>query len=505
MSPRALLLCVAVALPFTASARVGGGQSYSGSRSSTSSSRPSSSSHSGSSSSSSWGQRNSSTAYYGTSSGGSIELTGWNLVWVFLLVGVCLVSVGSGFLKEFRKKAVYEPTSEDAGSTAPTRSSSPSVADRLRAVDPSFSEPVFLEWATLLYVRAQTARGGDTEALEPWFTTPAEQLGPKLGTFTITKVRGVVVGSQKLLAPERHEGFDTLGVQFQACLTATVGQKEQSLYLSDRWLFRRKRGVASRTPETVEREGCPLCGSPYERSSLGRCQSCNASLAPGASDWGVYSTTIQRLETRPPLLEGAVEELGTDLPTVFDEGLETGLAALEQAGFDRARFLERANTIFFALQAGWTNQAWDTLRPYETESVFQSHRFWMEEYKKQGLKNVLTGVKLRELELVKATTDAAYEALTCRMHASMRDSTVSVKTGTIVGGNPKADRDFTEYWTFLRRPGAKGAQDDAQCPNCGAPLKVTQAGICEYCQASITRGQFDWVLSRIEQDEDYEG
>ena len=129
----------------------------------------------------------------------------------------------------------------------------------------------------------------------------------------------------------------------------------------------------------------------------------------------------------------------------------------------------------------------------------------MEEYKKQGLRNVLTHVRLEKIELVKVTVDAAYEAVTCRMHAAMRDSTVRLKGGAVVGGNPRADRVFTEYWTFLRRPGAKGAEDNARCPNCGAPLKVTQAGICEYCQASITRGQFDWVLSRIEQDEDYTG
>jgi hypothetical protein len=31
------------------------------------------------------------------------------------------------------------------------------------------------------------------------------------------------------------------------------------------------------------------------------------------------------------------------------------------------------------------------------------------------------------------------------------------------------------------------------------------AGTCSYCSAHITRGEFDWVLSKIEQDEAYEG
>ena len=36
------------------------------------------------------------------------------------------------------------------------------------------------------------------------------------------------MGSQKLLEMGAHEGFDTLGVLFQACLTATVGQKSRA-------------------------------------------------------------------------------------------------------------------------------------------------------------------------------------------------------------------------------------------------------------------------------------
>jgi hypothetical protein len=31
------------------------------------------------------------------------------------------------------------------------------------------------------------------------------------------------------------------------------------------------------------------------------------------------------------------------------------------------------------------------------------------------------------------------------------------------------------------------------------------AGDCAYCGARITSGEFDWVLSRIEQDESYVG
>ena len=43
------------------------------------------------------------------------------------------------------------------------------------------------------------------------------------------------------------------------------------------------------------------------------------------------------------------------------------------------------------------------------------------------------------------------------------------------------------------------------CPSCGAPVLLTQIGECRYCKAAVTSGKFDWVVSRIEQEEDDSG
>jgi hypothetical protein len=39
----------------------------------------------------------------------------------------------------------------------------------------------------------------------------------------------------------------------------------------------------------------------------------------------------------------------------------------------------------------------------------------------------------------------------------------------------------------------------------GAALAINQAGECEFCAVVVTTGEFDWVLSRIEQDDSYSG
>jgi len=75
----------------------------------------------------------------------------------------------------------------------------------------------------------------------------------------------------------------------------------------------------------------------------------------------------------------------------------------------------------------------------------------------------------------------------------------------VISGNRRRPRSYSEYWTLIRGSGTRGApRKDNNCPHCGAPLRIGMAGQCEYCRVKITSGEFDWVLSRIEQDEAFE-
>src|SRR5437588_219319 len=62
--------------------------------------------------------------------------------------------------------------------------------------------------------------------------------------------------------------------------------------------------------------------------------------------------------------------------------------------------------------------------------------------------------------------------------------------------------ELQEAWSTLKWAPARA---DLNCPNCGASLKVNAVGVCEFCKGKITSGEFDWVLSKIEQDESYSG
>ncbi|GAC1477213.1 MAG: hypothetical protein NVS1B12_12020 [Acidimicrobiales bacterium] len=62
---------------------------------------------------------------------------------------------------------------------------------------------------------------------------------------------------------------------------------------------------------------------------------------------------------------------------------------------------------------------------------------------------------------------------------------------------------WQEDWVFQRSSKATTKTDGGtmqqKCPNCGAPLDLDLSGVCKYCRAPVMSGDYDWVLTRIDQ------
>ena len=214
------------------------------------------------------------------------------------------------------------------------------------------------------------------------------------------------------------------------------------------------------------------------------------------------------MKPKGPLLTSDVPEVGTDYPTVTQPNFPAVRAAFEQNNptFSWADFQARARLIFTELQEAWSTLNWERARPHETDNIFQMHRYWIDAYQRQGLRNALDQCQITAMQPVKIKMDAFYNAITLRIFGQGFDYTVDT-AGRVVSGSKSNLRRWSEYWTFIRNSKAKPgpARADLNCPNCGAPLKVNVTGICEFCSGKITSGEFDWVLSKIEQDESYRG
>ena len=389
--------------------------------------------------------------------------------------------------------------------------------NQLRRFDPNFSEIIFTDFCYALYGRAHEARGQGPKALDllsPYLSEQARASLLQLNSPNLKAVQGVIVGAMQV-ADVRGLASPTvcISIEFDANYTEFTPREgdprgEMSYYVRERWELERKRDVLSPTPEQATALHCPRCGAPLQKDTAGACAFCGTKIESGEFQWYVREITTLSREAKGPLLTSDVPEVGTDYPTIAQPNFPAVRAAFEQnhPEFSWADFQARARLIFNELQEAWSSLNWERARPHETDNIFQMHRFWIEAYKAQGLRNALDQCQITAMQPVKIKVDSFYDSITLRVFAQGYDYTVDTN-GRVVAGSNKNVRRWSEYWTFIRYAKAKPgpARADLNCPNCGAPLKVNATGICEFCGGKITSGEFDWVLSKIEQDESYAG
>src|SRR5713226_569948 len=387
--------------------------------------------------------------------------------------------------------------------------------NQLRRFDPNFSEIIFTDFCYALYGRAHDARGHGAPALDllsPYLSEESRNSLRQLNPPNLKAVQGIIVGGMQVIDVR---GLDTptigISIGFETNYTEFTPREgdprgEMSYYVRERWELERKRDVLSPGPEQATALHCPRCGAPLQKDTVGACAFCGTKIDSGEFQWYVRSITTLSREAKGPLLTSDVPEVGTDYPTVTQPNFPAVRAAFEQNNptFSWADFQARARLIFTELQKAWSTLNWERARPHETDNIFQMHRYWIDAYQRQGLRNILDQYKIDAMQPVKIKMDAFYNAITLRIFAEGYDYMVD-KNGRVVVGSNKNLRRWSEYWTFIRNSKAKPAptRADLNCPNCGAPLKVNATGICEFCSGKITSGEFDWVLSKIEQDESY--
>lgn len=495
---KALLLLLAFGLASIAAgafARVGGGSSYSG----------------GGSSSGNGGGG-------GDGGGELVFLVIRMLFWLtveYPAVGIPLdLIVIGGVVVYVRRKGSTTTVALGVVQARVVASRQPARIDQLRRFDPNFSEIVFTDFCYALYARVQNARGNGTlPRYAPYLSDAARASLLQRNPANLQRVTGVIVGAFHITHVAGLETPTvTATIEFETNYTELVGTpdvtEQNSWYVRERWTLERKRDILSPRPEKADAEHCPKCGGALDTRTDGTCAYCGAKIQNGTFQWFVIAISVLQRENRGPLLTSDVPEAGTDRVTIMQPNFASQRQSFIQAHprFDFGAFDARVRMIATDLNDAWTSRSWERARAHETDNLFQMHRYWIDEYKRQGLRNAVDDFAVARVEAVKITSDAFFDSITVRIFASGRDYTVS-EDGNVVSGSKSSVRRWSEYWTFIRGRGATSdtPQTKKACPNCGAPLDVTAAGICNYCGGKITSGEFDWVLSKIEQDESYSG
>lgn len=172
------------------------------------------------------------------------------------------------------------------------------------------------------------------------------------------------------------------------------------------------------------------------------------------------------------------------------------------AGFSEEGFKETASGAFLAVQQAWSSQDLSRVRAYISDGVRERFEIQFRMQRAMGLRNAMDNVRVLGVRIAGASADRWFQTLHAQIHAEADDTEVDTATSRKLRTNSRGD--FHEYWTFLRKPGAvtpeKGGLVQGFCPNCGAPLEISDAGVCRYCGARITGGAFDWILTEITQE-----
>jgi predicted lipid-binding transport protein (Tim44 family) len=327
----------------------------------------------------------------------------------------------------------------------------------------------------------------------------AQQLKPVLENLN---VQGLWV-----VAAEKGVSRDSIVVHFDVVaapqfVNATTGQVQSGTSTDQRagedWRFERDAGTLTVVSGGVTGEKCPSCGAPLQLDEVGQCRYCKADVTSGKFDWVIVAMDQSEFQ-------GGAQPVASQV----DQSPEEGIARIRAAdpAFDPQTFLKRAYAGFMALEQCWMDRNLNEGRPYMSPGLYMSWSAQVQQLIQLHKKNILENLRVTNLQIARVGHSEGFDAVTIRVDAVCADYEVDENTGKLIFGS-RHESPFAEYWTFQRSAGAQtkdGGIIEKVCPNCGAPLQINQVGECQYCRAAVTSGQFDWVLSRIDQENEWTG
>ncbi len=193
----------------------------------------------------------------------------------------------------------------------------------------------------------------------------------------------------------------------------------------------------------------------------------------------------------------------------MDDNTEADAARLlrqSDPNFNPEHFYQRVSSAFMKIQDAWCSQKLDTVRPFISDGVHERFRLQFLEQQAEGTRDRMSGITVEQVQLVQCTSDNLFDTAAVRIDAAAVDQTISTLDGRVMSGSGES-KGFAEYWSFLRRRGArtldKNGLIEGNCPNCGAPIELNAGAQCQSCHAQLRSGEYDWVLVEITQESEW--
>jgi len=194
---------------------------------------------------------------------------------------------------------------------------------------------------------------------------------------------------------------------------------------------------------------------------------------------------------------------------VSAEAVQGWVAAIKAKDpqFDLLKFLDRTKSMFLEVQAAWFKRNLIPVRRFLSDATWQRLATQLAIIDAQGLRDAVADMQVLEAQIIGLDQSPTFESVHVRIRARARDADVKAQLTdeqAEAEARKKPPEDFLEVWTFVRKPGVQTKIGDdisyqGTCPNCGAPFDGGAANTCQFCQAIVNSGHYDWVLSEITQ------
>ncbi len=208
-------------------------------------------------------------------------------------------------LNEFKKEANLDTIFN------PQATQQINIGEKIRQIDPMFSEEKFLNWSKDVFVKLQAAwTKREWNIIRPFesnelFETHAAQLQEFIKTGKINVVERVSVQQATLNSFLQDGDKEIIKVNLDAVMRDYIidektnkvleGKPKEDQYMRYRLTFIRKAGVKTQEGKSnMSTTNCPNCGAPTQITSAGECEYCKSVITTGEHDWVLSSLEGRR-------------------------------------------------------------------------------------------------------------------------------------------------------------------------------------------------------------------
>ena len=171
-------------------------------------------------------------------------------------------------------------------------------------------------------------------------------------------------------------------------------------------------------------------------------------------------------------------------------------------GFSQESFLTKFRAAFAKIHQACYDHQIDQIQAMVSDALFEQFSCRVAEQKEAGVRFMCPEVKIHSAHIARLASDEMFDELHVLVYAEAVETAIDVITGETLNAENKLQK-ICEYWSFVRKPSAKTLDKpglmEGNCPNCGAPILIGQATVCQVCKSYIRSGSYDWVLSQITQ------